>query len=196
MLVRDGERGDGSENGVHVEEGGLDEGEVVDVDEESYEELAVHAIGDAAVARDELVEILLFERSFHCRREESAEWCKDGREECKDDGVQLYGHDAEVGNERGQGDGSEGLERVNGEKWRKRARSLRRRRQLSRSATEHIEASQKACSKEAHHNGNHSSANKAFPSLVWRKLRQGLVDELATNRHADEISHNIVTDDH
>ena len=58
----------------------LDKGGVVHVAEEAHEELAVHSIGDAAVARYGLAKVFQFERPLEAAREESTKRRDDGRE--------------------------------------------------------------------------------------------------------------------
>ena len=145
----------------------FDEGGVVDVDEETNEELAVHAIGDATVTGDELVEVLLLKGAFHGGGEETAEGSNDGREECNDDGVELHGHDGELANEGGSGRGEikrEGHWREEGVDWA----SACVQGQLAGTATEPIERSQEASAKEGHHYRNDCCPEKSLPCLVWR----------------------------
>lgn len=193
-LVGLSEGEDGVEYSLNVSDGRLDESGVVDVDEEANEELAVHAIGDAAVAGNDLVEVLLLESALHGGREEAAEGSNDRGEESDDDGVQLDGNDGEVADEGGQ-DGGVGEER--GQRLRREEGDCRAgtEGELHGRATEPIELGEEARAEEANHDRNDGGTNKSFPSLVWRQLGQWLIDKLAPNGHAYEVRHNVVADD-
>jgi len=80
---------------------------VVHERKEAHDELAVHAIGDAAVAGDALAEVFDFEGAFEARGEEAAEGRDERGEGCEDENVELHGRDV-VGALKG-GPGGEGV---------------------------------------------------------------------------------------
>lgn len=100
-LFGGGEGADREEQRFNVHEGVLDEGGVVDVDEKSNEELAVHAIRDTAMARNELIEVLLFKGTFHGRSEETTEGSNDGRKKRNRNRVELNWHKGKIGQKAG-----------------------------------------------------------------------------------------------
>lgn len=69
--------------------------------EEAHDELAIHAVGDAAVARDGLAEVFDFEGPFEAGGEEAAEGRDERGEGCEDENVELHGCDVE-GEEAGR----------------------------------------------------------------------------------------------
>lgn len=70
-----------------------DETLIVHERKEAHDELAVHAVGDAAVAGDALAEIFDFEGAFEARGEEAAEGGDERGEGCEDEDVELHGRD-------------------------------------------------------------------------------------------------------
>ena len=66
---------------------------IVHESKETHDELAVHTIGDTAVARNWLAEVFDFEGTFETRGEEAAEGRNEGRECCEDEDVKLHGGD-------------------------------------------------------------------------------------------------------
>ena len=70
-----------------------DETLIIHEGEEAHDELAIHAIGDAAVARDGLAEVLDFEGAFEARGEEAAKGRDERGEGCEDEDVELHGGD-------------------------------------------------------------------------------------------------------
>lgn len=196
MLVGEGEGVDGVKDSLDISVGRTDESGIVDIDEESNEELAVHAISDTSVAGDELVKVLLLEGALHGRGEESTEGGDDGSKETNDDSVELDGHEVQVANESGKRElegqnlrhGLRREERTNGT-------SSRRGSELSSRATEPINITEEASREEGDDDGDRSGTNKALPGLVGRQGGQRTVDKLASNRHTNEVGHNIVTDD-
>ena len=83
-----------------------DETLIIHEGEKAHDELAIHAVRDAAVAGDGLAEVFDFEGPFQTRGEEAAEGRDQGREGCEDEDVELHGRDVqgeEVGGERQPG---------------------------------------------------------------------------------------------
>lgn len=201
VLMGEGQRIDSLEDGLNVRVGGLDESGVVDVDEESNEELAVHAIGDAAVAGEELVKVLLLEGALHGRGKEATKGRNDGGEDGGDHHVELDGHDGNVeqeGRQNGQKRGVDGQklsDRYAGEEGSHRA-AMSGGVEFSRRASEPIDLAEVAGDDEGKDDGKEGSSKEALPSLVGRQLGQGTVDNLASNGHTNKVGHNIVTDDH
>jgi hypothetical protein len=72
---------------------------VVDVGEETHDELAVHAVGDAAMAGDRIAKVLDLECALETGCEEATEWRDQRRERGQHEGVDLDGRecDGEVG---------------------------------------------------------------------------------------------------
>lgn len=147
VLMGEGEGVDALEDGLNVSISGLDESGVVDVDKESNQELAVHAISDTSVARDELVKVLLLEGAFHGGSEETTEGRNDGREESGDHHVQLDGLDRQITDEGRQ---EREARRSSGQKLRDGLRreersngtSMSRGSQLRSGATEPVEVAE------------------------------------------------------
>lgn len=69
----------------------LDERVVIDVSKETHDELAVHAICYAAMARDGVAKVLDLERALETGSEEATEGSDEGGEGGKDEGVELHG---------------------------------------------------------------------------------------------------------
>ena len=70
-----------------------DETLIIHEGEKAHNELAIHAIGDAAVARDGLAEVFDFESTFEAGSEEAAEGRDERGEGCEDKNVELHGRD-------------------------------------------------------------------------------------------------------
>ena len=68
---------------------------VVHEGEKAHDELAVHAVGDAAVAGDGLAKVFDFEGAFEARGEEAAEGGDQRGEGREDQDVELHGRDVE-----------------------------------------------------------------------------------------------------
>lgn len=192
---------DALEDGFNVSISGLDESGVVDINEESNEELAVHAIGDTTMSRDELVKVLLLESALHGGSEETTEGRNDGREESGDHHVQLDGLDSQITNDGGEerearGRGGDKLRDGLRRKERSNGASMGRGSQLRGRATEPIELSKETSRDEGDNDGDDSGTKETFPGLIGRQLGQRTVNKLASKGHADKVGHNIVTDDH
>jgi hypothetical protein len=72
-----------------------DEAGVVEKRNRSHDELAVHAVGHAAVARNRVAKVLDLESALQTGGEEAAKGC-DQRGECgENEDVELDGHDVE-----------------------------------------------------------------------------------------------------
>ena len=85
---------------------------IVHESEETHDELAVHSVSDATVARNGFAEILDFEGPFETACEEAAEGSDERGEGCEDEDVELHGGDMNGGGDverEGEGDiGEEG----------------------------------------------------------------------------------------
>ena len=99
-LVGDRERGDERLDAREAERVAADEGGEVDLGGEPHDELAVDAVEDAAVPRDERGEVVHLVRALDPRGEEAAKRRDDRREEPEDEGVQLDGEQRDLGDAR------------------------------------------------------------------------------------------------
>ena len=79
-----------------------DETRVVHETEQPHDELAVHAVRDAPVARDRLAEVFDFEGAFEPRGEEAAEGGDEGGKGREDEDVELHRGDVESWGEFGE----------------------------------------------------------------------------------------------
>lgn len=70
-----------------------DEGVVVNIGEEAHDELAVHAVSDATVARNRVAKVLNFEGALETGSEETSEGCDQRCKGTEEEGVDLNGHD-------------------------------------------------------------------------------------------------------
>jgi hypothetical protein len=80
-----------------------DEALVVHEGERAHDELTVHAVGDAAVARDGVAKVLDVEGALDAGGEEAAEGCDQGGEGGQDQDVELQRLDLEAGWDAGPG---------------------------------------------------------------------------------------------
>ncbi len=62
---------------MHTHLARVHKGPVVDVDEETHKQLAVHAVREAAMARNKRAKVLDLECAFEARGEETAKGCDD-----------------------------------------------------------------------------------------------------------------------
>ena len=74
-----------------------DEALVVHESEEAHDELAIHAVGHAAVTRDRVAKVLDVEGALEPRGEEAAERRNQRSEGRHDEDVELHGRDADGG---------------------------------------------------------------------------------------------------
>lgn len=91
----DGRLKDGAE--VDLVQG--DEGVVVHVRKEAHDKLAIHAVGNATVARNRVAKVLDLESTLQARGEEAAKGSDERRKGSEVEGVKLYrsNSDGEVG---------------------------------------------------------------------------------------------------
>ena len=68
---------------------GFDEGRMIDVDEERHKELAVEAVGEAAVTRDDGAKVFDVEGAFEAGSEEATKGRHERPEDREDEGVEL-----------------------------------------------------------------------------------------------------------
>lgn len=100
-LFLGGQAGNGRlQDAAHADVVDDDERVVVDVGKESHDELAVHAIGDAAVARNRVAKVLDLESALETGCEEAAKGGNERRKSGKNQGVEL---------DRSKGDGELGV---------------------------------------------------------------------------------------
>lgn len=78
-----------------------DEALVIHEREEAHDELAIHAISHAAVARNGVAKVLDVEGALEARGEEAAERRNQGSEGCHDKDVELHRRDADGGRQVG-----------------------------------------------------------------------------------------------
>lgn len=88
------------ENSPQVDLVDRNEGVVIHVGEEAHDELAIHAVGDAAVAGDRVAKVLDLEGALETRGKETTEWGNQGRKRGQDESMELHGS---------KGDGPVGL---------------------------------------------------------------------------------------
>lgn len=74
----------------------LDECLVVDEYEQSHDDLTIHSIGDTAVTRNRLTEVLNVECALEAGSKEAAEWSQDGSEKGEGNTVILNGGDQDI----------------------------------------------------------------------------------------------------
>ena len=169
-----------------------DEGPVVDVDEEPHKELAVHAVREPAVTRDEVAKVLDLERALEARSEEAAEGRDDGRKDGHDEPVELRGRVAkgdrpDEGAERGGQRHGDGLSREHGVERAGGVREGQRR----DGAGQDGEPRHDARDKEAREASAHERAQKTLPRLARRQR-----DERgAAAQHAPHVGPRVVGDD-
>ena len=177
----------------HASDRGLvlgDEALIIHEGEEAHDELAVHAVGDAAVAGDAVAKVLDLEGSLEAGGEEAAEGGDERGEGGEDHDVELHGRDPEgvgdvgpsgevigVGGEDGVGGAFQPGPEVGAE--------------VVDRADEVLVAHEDVGHKEAEDDGADPGADEAFDSLFGGEL-----DQLgAAEGDAADVGEDVVGDD-
>lgn len=85
---------------------------VIHKGEQTHDELAIHAVGDAAMARDGFAKVFNFEGPFETRGEEAAKGGDEGGKSGEDEDVHLHRGDGDGGCCEGDGVQSRDEDRV------------------------------------------------------------------------------------